>query len=223
MISSADSIVLPVFPLTGTLLLPGNFLPLNIFEERYRNMVSDVLKGDRTIGMVQPRLPGPDNFGVAYEESPELYSVGCAGQIDECEPQDDGRYLIVLKGTCRFRIQTELATRRGYRRVVAGFEEFVGDLRGEVDDVPDREVLLAAIRRFSADHGLEFDHELLASLPPVNLLHAVAAALPFAPDEKQALLEAPTVRERQEILLTLIGMGFEGRPLEQPFAPPTVN
>ncbi len=220
--SSADSIVVPVFPLTGSLLLPGNFLPLNIFEERYRNMVSDVLTGDRTIGMVQPRLPGPDNLGVADEEKPELYSVGCAGQIEECEPQEDGRYLIVLKGTCRFRIQSELETCRGYRRVVAGFDEFVADLQGETESL-DREALLEAIRAFSADHGLEFDHELLASLPAVNLLHAVAAALPFQPDEKQALLEAPTPSERQEILLTLLGMGFEGQAPERAYTPPPVN
>ncbi len=222
MISSADSVVLPVFPLTGTLLLPGNFLPLNVFEDRYRNMVSDVLKGDRLIGMIQPKLPGPDNFGVADEERPDLYSVGCAGQIEECEPQDDGRYLIVLKGTCRFRVQNELESHRGYRRVVAGFDEFVADLRGGVEAL-DREVLLGAIQRFSTEHGLEFDHELLASLPAVNLLHAVAAALPFAPDEKQALLEAPTPGDRQDVLLTLLGMGFEGSAAEEPFTPLPVN
>ncbi len=220
-IVSADSVVIPVFPLTGTLLLPGNFLPLNVFEERYRNMVADVLKGDRMIGMVQPRLPGPDNFGVADEQSPELYSVGCAGRIEECEPQADGRFLIVLRGTCRFRVQAELETRRGYRRVVAAFDEFVGDLRSGSDDL-DRAQLLAAIRGFSDEHGLEFDHELLASLPPVNLLHAVAAALPFAPDEKQALLEAPSAGERQQILLTLIGMGI-GEPPERSYSRPVVN
>ena len=220
--SSADSIVLPVFPLTGSLLLPGNFLPLNIFEERYRNMVSDVLDGDRTIGMIQPRLPGPDNLGVADEERPELYSVGCAGRIEECEPQEDGRYLIVLKGTCRFRIQTELETCRGYRRVMAGFDEFVGDLQGRSGAL-DRDSLLSAIRGFSREHGLEFDHDLLASLPAVNLLHAVAAALPFQPDEKQALLEAPTPSDRQEILLTLLGMGFQEQAPEESYTPPTVN
>ncbi len=221
MIGSADSIVLPVFPLTGTLLLPGNFLPLNVFEERYRNLVADALKGDRTLGMIQPKLPGPDNLGVADEESPELYSVGCAGRIEECEPQDDGRYLIVLKGTCRFRVRAELETCRGYRRVVAAFDEFVVDLKVGEEDL-DRARLLAAIRSFSAEHGLEFDHELLAALPAVNLLHAVAAALPFAPDEKQALLEAPTARQRQRILLTLIGMGFEAQP-ERAYSPPIVN
>ena len=222
MIHTADSVVLPVFPLTGSLLLPGNFLPLNIFEPRYRNMVGDALKEDRMIGMVQPRLPGPDNLGVADEESPELYTVGCAGVIEESEHQEDGRYLIVLKGTCRFRIRSELEASRGYRRVVAGFDEFVVDLQPR-DDQIDRPMLLAAIKGFSSDHGLEFDHELLASLPPLNLLHAVAAALPFAPDEKQALLEAQSPVERQQILLTLMGMGFEERQPERDYSPPLIN
>ncbi len=221
-IASADTVVLPIFPLTGSLLLPGNFLPLNIFEPRYQNMIGDALKGDRMIGMVQPRLPGPDNLGVADEESPELYSVGCAGVIEESEPQDDGRFMIVLKGTCRFRIQNELDTFRGYRRVVAGFDEFVTDLQPR-EQALDRAFLLSAIENFSSEHGLEFDQELLESLPPVNLLHAVAAALPFAPDEKQALLEAPSPYERQEILLTLMGMGFEDRQSERDFTPPLVN
>ena len=222
MIYSADSVVLPVFPLTGSLLLPGNFLPLNIFEPRYRNMVADALKTDRLIGMVQPRLPGPDNFGVADEARPELYSVGCAGVIEESERQEDGRYLIVLKGTCRFRIQSEIDERRGYRRVVAGFDEFVIDLQPP-DEELDRPVLLAAIEAFSADHGLEFDRDLLAALPPLNLLHAVAAALPFTSEEKQALLEAPSPEERQQTLLTLMGMGFEPRPPKLGDSPPLIN
>jgi Lon protease-like protein len=221
--TSADSAVLPIFPLTGTLLLPGNFLPLNIFEERYRNLVGDALKADRTIGMIQPWLPAADNWGLGSdEEPPELYQVGCAGRIEEYEPQDDGRYLIVLKGTCRFRVRKELELKRGYRRVVAGFDEFVTDLQ-DADFGVDRVLLLAAIEAFSKQHGLEFDPELLESLPALNLLHAVAAALPFAADEKQALLEAPSPEERQQTLLTLMGMGFEEAPPERSYSPPIVN
>jgi Lon protease-like protein len=221
-IPSADSSVLPIFPLTGTLLLPGNFLPLNIFEDRYCNMISDALRGDRTIGMIQPWLPEADNWGLGVpEERPELYQVGCAGRIEECEPQDDGRFLIVLKGTCRFRVREELELRRGYRRVVAAFDEFVSDFK-EADPGVDRALLLSAIEGFSEQHGLEFDSELLASLPALNLLHAVAAALPFAAEEKQALLEAPSPFERQEILLTLMGMGFDEAP-EKTHTLPVVN
>ena len=219
---TADSLALPVFPLTGTLLLPGNYLPLNVFEERYRNMVADVLDADRTLGMIQPKLPGPDNFGVADEERPDLYSVGCAGRIEECEAQADGRYLIVLKGTCRFRVRSELETHRGYRRVIAGFDEFVHDLRATAE-VIDRELLLAAVVRFSREHGLDFDQELLDSLPSVNLLHAVSAALPFEPAEKQALLEATSATERQETLLALMGMGLDLRTDETDFTPPVVH
>lgn len=224
MTSSPDTSVIPVFPLTGTLLLPGNFMPLNIFEERYCNMVSDVLEGQRVIGMIQPRVPGLDNLGPDPngESQPEIYAVGCAGQIEECEHQPDGRFLIVLKGTRRFRVHQELTLRRGYRQVVAGFDEFAGDLRHE-DTGLDRERLLAAVERFSKEHGLEFDPELLASLPVLNLLHALSAALPFEPIEKQALLEAPSPAERQEILLTLMGMGFEVLAAASGFEPPTVN
>ena len=110
---------LPVFPLTGTLLLPETFLPLNIFEERYRNMVRDALEGDRQIGMIQPLIPGLDNFGVPPLDlqDPQLYPVGCLGRIEEHELQPDGRYVIVLKGVERFRVLRELDPRNGYRRV----------------------------------------------------------------------------------------------------------
>lgn len=222
--SSDDRTVLPVFPLTGTLLLPGNFLPLNVFERRYRNLVSDVLAGEKLLGMIQPRLPAADNWGLGppAEERPELYSVGCVGRIEECEPQADGRYVIVLKGVRRFRVREELAERRGYRRVVAGLEEFVGDLDGD-DAGVDRRRLLAAVEGFSDRHGLEFDAELLAALPPLSLLHALAAALPFEPGEKQALLEAPSAERRQEILLSLMGMGLQPQPAADRFAPPVIN
>ena len=114
---------LSVFPLTGTLMLPGTFLPLNIFEERYLNMVRDALEGDRRIGMIQPWIPGLDNWGVPPLdlEAPELYPVGCCGRIHQHELQADGRYLIVLEGAIRFRILRELEPVRGYRRVEADF------------------------------------------------------------------------------------------------------
>lgn len=107
--------ILPVFPLTGTLLLPGNFLPLNIFEQRYGNMVADAMAGERTIGMIQPLVPRPDNWGMPEEvfDQPELYAVGCAGRIERCEPQPDGRYLVLLKGVSRFRVREELPPLRG--------------------------------------------------------------------------------------------------------------
>src|SRR5881628_126763 len=97
--------IIPVFPLTGSLLLPGTLLPLNIFEPRYRNMVADLVDAGRHIGMIQSFVPHQDNWPALDlpDENPALYTVGCAGHLERCELQPDGRYEIVLRGVCRFR------------------------------------------------------------------------------------------------------------------------
>jgi uncharacterized protein len=216
--------VLPVFPLTGSLLLPGNWMPLNIFEPRYRNLVADAMEGERTIGMVQPLLPRQDNWVAEGErpDDPELYRVGCAGRIERCEPQADGRYLIALRGVSRFRWREELPGERGYRRVRADYGEFGGDLAeraAAVDPAP----LLAALAAFSRTHRLSFDFDVMGALPGISLLTGLAVALPVRPEEKQALLEAPTPAERAELLLTLMGMGIEPTSPERYFAPPPLH
>lgn len=221
--------ILPVFPLTGSLLLPGNYLPLNIFEERYRNMVEDVMQGDRCIGMIQPFVPRQDNRidpsdpqDPDEDGSPVLYTVGCAGRIDRCEPQNDGRYLILLRGLSRFRIRRELPLRRGYRRVEAEYSGFPLDPReSEIFLNPSR--LLHALRGFSERQELSFDFDLLSSLPGVTLLNGLSVALPFRPEEKQALLEAADPSEREETLLTLLGMGIAPLSADDEYQPPTLN
>jgi len=216
--------VIPVFPLTGSLLLPGTLLPLNVFEPRYRHMVADSLAGERTIGMIQPFVPRPDNWPAldVPPDNAELYSVGCVGRMDRCEPQPDGRYEIVLKGLCRFRVRRELPLHRGYRRIEADYSEFAADL-GEPESFLDPSRLLAAVRAFGAAHGFEFDLDLLSALPGVALLNGLAVALPFRPEEKQALLEAPGAVEREHLLLALMGMGFEPAAADSYYAPPTVH
>ncbi len=210
--------IIPVFPLTGSLLLPGNYLPLNIFEPRYRNMVEDVLRGGGHIGMIQPLVPGPDQLGLG-DPWPALYSVGCAGLLESAEAQDDGRFLVVLRGVSRFRVEHELEPQRGYRRVRASYEPFAGDLGGD-DGGTERGALLAAVRRFGRQRELEFDMDLLASLDGLRLLNALCAALPFSPAEQQALLEAPAAGERQQLLLELMRMG---EVPQEPFVSPTVH
>jgi Lon protease-like protein len=216
--------VLPVFPLTGSLLLPGNWLPLNIFETRYRNMVEDAMKGERYLGMIQPVVPQQDNWPALEppEETPRLYSIGCAGRIESCEPQSDGRYVILLKGYVRFRVREELAPVRGYRRVAAEYDDFAAD-RTEPQAQIEPGPLLQAVRAFGKAQGLSFDLDVLAALPGVSLLNGLAVALPFRPAEKQALLEAPDPRQRQEMLLTLMGMGIELPDAGDYYSPPTVN
>jgi Lon protease-like protein len=215
--------ILPIFPLTGSLLLPGNFMPLNIFEPRYRNMVEAVLECGGHIGMIQPLLPGRDQLGVG-DDAPRLYSVGCAGVLERAERQDDGRFLILLRGVMRFRVADELEQRRGYRQVRASYEPFAEDARADAVPV-ETAPLLAAVERFGRRRQLEFDMDLLASLDGPRLVNALAAALPFAAAELQALLEAPTVDDRQRLLLELMRMEEAPRG-ESPatlFVPPTVN
>ncbi len=232
--------ILPVFPLTGSLLLPGNWLPLNVFETRYRNMLEDATAkapgdtgargasggsgggGSSWIGLIQPLVPQRDNWPAIEppDENPRLYSVGCAGSVERCEPQPDGRYHILLKGRSRFRVHDELPLRRGYRRVAVSYEEFAADLaETEVEIDPSR--LLHAVRSFGKAEGLSFDLDVLAALPGIALLNGLAVALPFRPAEKQALLEAAGPHQREEMLLTMMGMGLEADG--DYYAPPTVH
>ncbi len=216
--------VLPLFPLTGSLLLPGNYMPLNVFEPRYRHMVEDLAATAPYLGMIQPVVPRNDNRPdpLAETDHPRLYSVGCAGRLERCEPQDDGRYLILLKGVCRFRAVDELPPQRGYRRVRVDYAEFQADLV-EPELRLDRDPLLGALRDFAQQRHLEFDLERLETLPGVALLNGLSVALPFSPGEKQALLEAEGPAERRDLLLSLMGMGFAPRPDEEMFTPPPVN
>lgn len=199
--------VLPVFPLTGSLLLPGNWLPLNVFEPRYRAMIEDALGSERVIGMIQPVVPRQDNRPQpgAESEVPELYEVGCVGRIEECKPTVDGRYLVALVGVRRFRVRQEMPlSEHGYRRVQADYGEFVDDLRTVAGETADAE-LLVALEAFARSQQLEIDLERLRELPEPVLVNGLAMALPFAPAEKQALLEADP-HHRRRIFLALLRM-----------------
>jgi hypothetical protein len=217
--------VLPIFPLTGSLLLPGSFLPLNVFEPRYRSMVADALEGGRHIGMIQPLVPRQDNAPdpEAPPENPVVYAVGCAGHIDQWEQTADGRYLILLRGVSRFRVEEELPLHNGYRRVTARYDDFASDRQepaAKLDPVP----LLAALESFGERHRLSFDLERLRLLPGILLLNGLAAALPFSPAEKQALLESNDAAARRELLLSLMGIGID-HPIDDAgnYTPPVVH
>ena len=224
MMPPRDEQTLPVFPLTGTLLLPSTYLPLNIFEERYRNMVADALESDRRIGMVQPFVPGLDNWGVPPLDlrDPDLYPVGCCGHIEEHELQEDGRYLIVLEGIVRFRILEELDPLRGYRRVRAGFAEFEADRHPEEPEI-ERRKILAVLDRFAQKKELDFDSDLLAALSGYRLVNTLSTALPFTAVEKQALLEARSPEDRAALLVSLMEMDVETVRRSLLPSPPTIH
>jgi len=217
--------ILPVFPLTGVVLLPGTVLPLHIFEPRYRNMVEDALNGDKVFGMIQPFVPRDDNRGPqpgAASDAPELYKVGCAGYIDKSERLPDGRFFIQLKGVNRFRLTEEVPLQRGYRRVKAVYREFT-------DAAPDqgwrcqRAALLEALGLYGKAHGMQVRPDQAERFSDLELINLLGVSLPFHPAEKQALLEAPTLRDREIMLIDLLRLGAGPADHEADTLPRTLN
>ena len=181
-----------IFPLPGAVLYPGLQLPLHIFEPRYRAMVSDALARDRRIGMIQPQR---------NEEGAPLFSVGCLGRIGEVEALDDGRYNIILEGQTRFRVLRELNVTTPFRQIEAEL----------LDEAPDQH--LAAVERasfereartFAQAQGYTVDWESVTRLDDESLINGVSQIVPFDPASKQALLEAPDISTRCELLVQLL-------------------
>ena len=189
--------VIPVFPLDGALLLPRGTLPLNIFEPRYLNMVDDAMAGERMIGMIQTR--GGDR------QRPRLQRVGCAGRITSFAETSDGRYLITLTGVARFALGEELPTPAPYRQVKAGFAGFEDDLKPGPDNWDfDRDRLLGALRVYLNQRSMDVDWSTAKDAPGEALVNSLAMALPFDPQEKQALLEAEALEDRARALTALL-------------------
>jgi Lon protease-like protein len=192
--------VIPVFPLPGALLLPRGQMPLNIFEPRYLAMIDDALRsGLRLIGMIQPdpAHPGP-------ESKPNLYKVGCVGRITQIAETGDGRYLLQLTGVARFRIEAELEVTTPYRQCRVTYAPFAGDFiarKGEAE--VDRESLLHALSEFLEANNLKADWEGIENAPNEALVNALAMMSPYGTAEKQALLEAPDLKTRAEILVAV--------------------
>jgi Lon protease-like protein len=197
---------LPIFPLTGVLLLPRGRLPLNIFEPRYLAMTRDALGGERLIGMVQPSEPQQDNRGRGAHENPPVYPIGCAGRITSFSETDDGRYLVTLTGVSRFRIRDELPLLSGYRRVVAEWQPFAHDVDTPSGTEFDRERFIRGLKGFFTQRQISADWEAIEKAAGEHLINSIAMLCPFAPSEKQALLEAPDLNERARLLIALVEM-----------------
>jgi Lon protease-like protein len=197
------------------LLLPRGQMPLNIFEPRYLAMVDDALAtGRRLIGMMQPdgAHPGPP-------DKPALYKIGCVGRITQLAETGDGRYLLQLTGISRFRVVQELAVTTPYRQVRVSYAPYADDFiarKGE-DDV-DRDAVLRALSDFLKANNLKTDWEGIENAPNEALVNALAMMSPYGAPEKQALLEAPDLKTRAEILvaLTEIELAKANAPDETP-------
>lgn len=215
---------LPVFPLTGVLLLPGTILPFHIFEPRYRNMIEDALSADKVFGMIQPFIPQQDNRPPpgAEKEAPDLYKVGCAGYIDAWEKLPDGRFFIQLKGVNRFRFEQELPLNRGYRSVKAIYQDFPDATLADGWQCQRQEVL-DALGEYGRAHGMEVKPDQADRFSDMELVNLLGVSLPFHPAEKQALLEAPTFRDREKMLVNLLRLGAGPVDSDPDIAPRTLN
>ena len=191
-----------IFPVGGALLFPRMHLPLHIFEPRYRALISDAMARDRLIGMIQPKPPTSE----AEVVRPQLFDMGCVGKIAHVEAMDDGRYNIVLEGLARFRMVRELDVSTPFRQIEAALEEVH-------DDDPlagiQRADLERESRRFAEAQGFAVDWEAVGRLDDEALVNGIAQIAPFDAAAKQALLEAPNLAMRADLIVQL--MRFFGR------------
>ncbi|MFQ6023446.1 MAG: LON peptidase substrate-binding domain-containing protein [Acidiferrobacterales bacterium] len=192
----------PIFPLSGAIVLPGAQLTLNIFEPRYLNMVFDASGADRMIGMIQPVHSGE------AQDNDNIHKTGCAGRITTFRETDDGRLLIVLTGVCRFDVIKEIATTRGYRRVLADWGPYADDLSEGDSPSLESEHLIDTLTPYFDAKNVQADWESLKKMSSASLVNLLATNLPFEPEEKQALIEAKTIHDRTKVLIVLSQMSL---------------
>jgi len=191
---------IPVFPLSGALLLPRGEMPLNIFEPRYMAMVDDALRTTRLIGMVQPEAEGT-------EEPLAILPIGCVGRVTALQETGDGRYLITLTGLSRFRVIDELSATTAYRQCRIDFTDFAGDLvPGAGEEAVDRAAVMRTLEAYLEANNLEADWAGIRRASNEALVNALAMMSPYGLREKQALLEAPDLKTRAEILIAVTEM-----------------
>ncbi len=193
---------LPLFPLNGILLLPRGTLPLNVFEPRYLAMVDAALEGGRMIGIIQPAADG--TVGLSAPDGTNLYRTGCAGRITGFQETEDGRYLIELRGICRFDVAEELELRDGYRRVRPDFTPYHQDL-SPAEELPiERERLLNGLKGYFEQQSIGADWDSLVKTPDERLVTTLSMVCPFDPAEKQVLLEAEDLAQRCKLLIGFV-------------------
>ena len=192
---------IPIFPLPKAVLLPRSRLPLHIFEPRYLAMIEDCLKTpNRLIGMVQPT--GSDD---------RLHSIGCAGKLTQFSETEDGRYMITLTGVSRYRIENEIDGFTPYRRFNVSWDSFEKDRESPIQDSKfDRKSFFELLKKFLEGEGLSTDWETLQQADNELLINSLSMMLDFDLEDKQALLEAPSLQTRRETLTTLFEFSLRG-------------
>jgi len=185
---------IPIFPLSNFIIFPKTSVPLNIFEPRYINMIDDAMKGNRMIGMIQPK-----GFN---QKKPDLYKIGCVGKITSFNETEDGRYLIVLAGVSRFKITEELKTQKLYRLCKVDFKDFSYDLEEKDEEIKfsDLELIFKNLKSLFNKQGYIIDWKELEKKSLNQTINALAMASPFSLEEKQILLETNDLSDRKQKL-----------------------
>ena len=205
---------IPVFPLSNFIIFPNTTVPLNIFEPRYIQMVDDCMKGNRLIGIVQPKKTGD-------LKKPNLYEVGCIGKITSFNETEDGRYLIILNGICRYKIVNELTNDKLYRECKIDFDNYINDLKDnnkEEIKFADLKFIFNDLKNLFIKKGYLINWKDLEKQTLYQTINTLSMVSPFSLEEKQILLETNTLVERkkklEEILKTYISGSFENTTLQ---------
>ena len=204
---------IPVFPLNNFIIFPGTTVPLNIFEPRYIEMVDECMKGNRIIGMIQPRKTG--NI-----KNPDLYEVGCAGKITSFNETDDGRYLIIINGICRFRILNEAKNQKLFREFNIKFDEYFDDFESKEKEIKfsDLNLIFDNLKELFKKKGYEINWKELKKQSLDKTINTLSMASPFSLEEKQVLLESQNLFSRkqklEQILNTYIVDNFSNTTLQ---------
>ena len=203
---------IPIFPLSNFIIFPKTSVPLNIFEPRYINMIDDAMKGNRMIGMIQPKI--------FNQKIPDLYKIGCVGKITSFNETEDGRYLIVLAGISRFKITEELKTQKLYRLCKVDFKDFSFDLEEKDEEIKfsDLKFIFKNLKSLFIKQGYIIDWKELEKKSLNQTINALAMASPFSLEEKQILLETNNLSERkqklEQILSTYSFDNFDNKTLQ---------
>ena len=203
---------IPVFPLSNFIIFPKTTVPLNIFEPRYIEMIDDAMRGNRIIGMIQPKKND--------QNIPVLYNIGCAGKITSFNETEDGRYLIILNGISRFKIIEELETEKLYRKCKVDFRNYSYDLDKKNEEIKfsDLELIFKNLKNLFIKQGYTINWKELEKQSLDQTINTLSMASPFSLEEKQILLESSDIKSRkhklEEILKTYIMDEFENTTLQ---------
>ncbi len=205
--------IIPIFPLSNFIIFPNTTVPLNIFEPRYIQMINDSMKSHRMIGMIQPKKSGE-------LKKPDLYEIGCIGKITSFNETEDGRYLIIINGVSRFKIEEEIKSENLYRSCKVSYQNYIKDLEDKIEEYPikDLDKIFKDLQNLFEKKGFMVDWSSLKKQNFSNTLNTLSMASPFSLEEKQALLETKDLSTRklrlEQILKTYTLDDFSNKTIQ---------